>query len=256
MKIIGNILSLPGVYKFTNILNKKIYIGSTYQKKGVIGRLNSHLSLLRRNKHPNKYFQNTYNLYGESVFEFEVILYCSKERCIFFEQKCIDTYKSFCPEYGYNENRLAGNGLFKKHSKETKIKMSQSHNGNKSHMYGKKLSQITRKKISETRHKLNIGKGKNHPLYGKKHSTETKLKISLSRTGIKHTEETKIKMRKNNFHIMKSIERIDSKTGEIKEYLCIQDAIKEGFNRYRILLCCRNLQEQHRGYFWKYINKE
>lgn len=36
--------------------------------------------------------------------------------------------------------------------------------------------------------------GKNHPMYGKSHSEETKLKISNSLLGFKHTDETKKKL--------------------------------------------------------------
>jgi len=82
-----------------------------------------------------------------------------------------------------------------KHSKEIRIKMSES---------GKK-------KIFKSEHKKNLSiakKGKNHPMYGKHHSEETKKKISKSETGKnhhfygkKHTEKTKEKMSQSHIGI-------------------------------------------------------
>lgn len=93
----------------------------------------------------------------------------------------------------------------KKHSEETKKKLSESKKGNKNPMYGKKLSDDHRKKLSEVR------KGKPSPTKGKKYSEETRLNykkgaiirsndpewrnnISRALTGITRSEETKKKM--------------------------------------------------------------
>ena len=53
---------------------------------------------------------------------------------------------------------------------------------------GKKLSEETRKRISE------MNKGENHPFYGKHHTDEAKKKISEAHKGKHHTEDTKKKM--------------------------------------------------------------
>ena len=60
---------------------------------------------------------------------------------------------------------------------------------------GKKLSEETKKKISDTK------KGENHPMFGKHHSEETKMKISEANSGEKNymfgkhlSEETKKKL--------------------------------------------------------------
>lgn len=60
------------------------------------------------------------------------------------------------------------------------------------HNSGKKHSDETKRKMSEAR----IGKygGENHPRYGTPHSEETKQKISNSSNGRKHSDETKQKM--------------------------------------------------------------
>ncbi len=109
----------------------------------------------------------------------------------------------------------------KKHSEETKRKMSEK---TKNRIISKEI----RKKISETRIKKEIAKGKNNPMYGKHHSEKTRQKMSMNRkdtfgennpmygkhhseetkkkwskirTGKKHTEEEKIKMKKNHPHL-------------------------------------------------------
>ena len=54
---------------------------------------------------------------------------------------------------------------------------------------GKKLSEETRKRISE------MNKGENHPMYGKHHSEEAKKKMREANKGKHHSEEAKKKMR-------------------------------------------------------------
>lgn len=58
------------VYKITNIINNKYYIGSTVDFKN---RKRQHLSELKNNKHDNKHLQASFNKYGEEAFSFEVI---------------------------------------------------------------------------------------------------------------------------------------------------------------------------------------
>ena len=70
----------------------------------------------------------------------------------------------------------------KKHSDESKKKMSEAKKG-------KKLSEETRNKMSEA-HK---GKhaGENNSMYGKHHTEESKKKMSEAKKGKHHSEETK-----------------------------------------------------------------
>lgn len=97
----------------------------------------------------------------------------------------------------------------KKHSEESKQKMSKAQKGNNNGMYGKIHSKETKQKIGEgnkgklrseeQKRKISESKkGKNNPMYGKIHSKETKQKIGENNVGMKgkkHSEETKKKMR-------------------------------------------------------------
>lgn len=87
------------------------------------------------------------------------------------------------------KEKLRQANLGKKHSLETRKKMSESRKGKNSPMYGKHLSDETKQKISDAhrgkklskphREKLSKAKsGENNPMYGKHHSEESRRKIS------------------------------------------------------------------------------
>lgn len=52
------------------------------------------------------------------------------------------------------------------------------------------------------------------------------------------------------------IERIDPITGEVKEYNRINDAVREGFGQSNIYKCCNGIVDKHKGYHWRYLDKE
>lgn len=93
---------------------------------------------------------------------------CKRERII---RK--DSYRKFC---------RSCSKIGKKHSKETKEKMSKSRSGKNNSMYGKNHSQETKNKISKANSGENgpcFGRtGDKHPMFGKHLSEETKRKIS------------------------------------------------------------------------------
>lgn len=68
-----------GIYSFKCTRNGKVYIGSSVD---IRKRKDNHLSLLRRNKHYNTYFQNIFNKYGEESLKFSIIEECSRENLL------------------------------------------------------------------------------------------------------------------------------------------------------------------------------
>jgi group I intron endonuclease len=82
-----------GIYCITNIVNNKIYIGSS---KNIYHRLKRHHSELKRGIHTNKYLQNSYLKYGPSNFNVSIIEETLYENLQEKEQNYINTLK---PDY-------------------------------------------------------------------------------------------------------------------------------------------------------------
>jgi len=118
-----------GIYKIENLVDKKVYIGSSIN---VNKRQYKHFWMLRKNIHDNLHLQNSYNIHGESNFTFNVIDICNIKDLIFLENHYINTYKSNDSDFGYN---LAKVNEFRRNTfnDEVKLKLSkynQNKNGN------------------------------------------------------------------------------------------------------------------------------
>lgn len=143
------------IYRITNTINQKIYIGRSvdFQK-----RKNRHLSSMRRNKQDNPYLQNAFNKYGEEAFVFEIVEdNVADDKLVEREQYWLDTTKSYEPEIGYNINALSTDGALpgklnhfygKHHTDEAKAKTGASAQGHKRWL-GKHHTQETKDKMSE-----------------------------------------------------------------------------------------------------------
>jgi hypothetical protein len=189
-----------GIYQIKNTITGKVYVGSAINIKN---RFLDHKQLLKRQKHHSKKLQHSVNKYGIENFVFEIIEECEKDFLIEREQYYINTYESY--EKGYNATPTAGSKLGFKFSEESKKKMRQSQKGlragEKHPLYGKRHSEETKRKISiknsgkkaseETKRKMSKSrKGRTPAMLGKKHSEETKRKISKA-------NEDKLKGEKN-----------------------------------------------------------
>lgn len=166
----------PGIYKITNKVNGKIYIGSSINCRQ---RVYSHVSFLARNKHHNSYLQNAFSKYGIDSFIFEVIasVLDTKDLCK-IEQDFINETECYKRNIGYNLSPTAGNTLGLKQSPETIAKKKGMFTGSKNPFYGKKHSEETRKIISE-KAKLRIRE--KNPFFNKKHNEDTKKKMRNGR---------------------------------------------------------------------------
>lgn len=131
-----------GIYYIKNILNNKVYVGSSVD---IYARWRCHKYMLKNNKHTSKHLQHSWNKYGEKSFEFIVIEFCDVNLLIENEQKHIDNLKSYNDEFGYNLNRYAGTTLGYKHTEASKRLISEAGKRRK----GIKFSEEHKKKISE-----------------------------------------------------------------------------------------------------------
>ena len=140
---------LTGIYKITNTVNEKVYIGSSVN---INIRWRQHLSTLKNNKHHSVKLQNSVNKYGLDNFKFDVIEECAKDMLLQREQYYLELFNSF--NDGYNCSMNSTNP-----------------------MLGRKHSEVTKKLMSK------LNSGKNHPSYGKKHTEEYKRYMKLINTG-------------------------------------------------------------------------
>lgn len=90
---------MVGIYAIKNIVNNKIYIGSSNNIKR---RFIKHKTELRKKKHCNKYLERAFHKYGENEFDFIILELCELENIIEREIYYIQLYKSLEREYGYN----------------------------------------------------------------------------------------------------------------------------------------------------------
>jgi len=152
------------IYKITNILNKKVYIG---QSADPMARWYRH-RYLAKNKKTNQYVHHAINKHGVKNFTFEILEeHIFKNDCDLAEARVIRQYKSQDKKFGYNLRPGGNTRGGWKHSEETKKKMSEdwhkhhtlesikkAHEANR----GRKLSEEHKRKISE-HHKENLHAG-------------------------------------------------------------------------------------------------
>lgn len=132
-------MNRSGIYKLTNTVNGKVYVGSAVN---LGNRKENHYACLRNNKHKNERLQHSWNKHGETSFEFSILEYVEdKNNLIEREQYWMDFYE-VAGDDGYNISPKAGSSLGVKHTAETRKRMSEAN-------IGKKLSAEHCKKISE-----------------------------------------------------------------------------------------------------------
>lgn len=173
-----------GVYRWTNKVNGKTYIGSSIN----LGpRLQQYYGKSLENNQKTSLIYRAILKHGHKNFILEILEYCGKNDNIEREQYYLNLLKP-----SYNILEVAGSPLGRKLSLEVRIQMAKSKLGTthsdetKALMSeiakGRVFTEITRKRLSLARQ-------------GKKLSLETITKISESRLGFKLTPETISKMK-------------------------------------------------------------
>ena len=102
------VIVMVGIYKITNTINNKIYIG---QSINIQERIAEHKRLALNKEFLNKFQYPLYlalNKYGIDNFKFEIIMECSEEQLNYWEQYWIEklnTYINNPNSQGYNLTR-------------------------------------------------------------------------------------------------------------------------------------------------------
>lgn len=161
-----------GIYKITNKLNGKVYIGQSIHIKT---RWRQHITAK-----DDTLLHKSIQKYGAENFSFEILLECPAEMLNDWEKDMIALYDCISPN-GYNLTEGGENTY--QISDEVKLKISNSHKGYK-------FSDEAKRKMSEARKgKTPWNKGKTNV-----YSEETLLKMSELKKGRQLSEETRSKM--------------------------------------------------------------
>lgn len=160
-----------GIYKITNAVNGRVYIGKA---KYVQARWKRHIRELTQNKHHNKHLQADWATYGQSAFSFELIEQCKDNPEILNNREAfwMRAYETYTKGYNILTDKNDFSGL--KHSEETKEKMRQKRNDwYKNHPeYKEKISQLRKEEWSS-------GKRTSKQNQGRVVSNKTKEKLSI-----------------------------------------------------------------------------
>jgi len=167
------------LYRITNQINKKVYIGQTVNDKR---RWGAHKSYAKNPEKTGQYVHRAMAKYGIENFAYEVIVTCrTQDDANEIEDVLIKQYNSRNKDKGYNLNAGGFNG---EHSDETI----------------EKIRQATFQQIAEKGHPaqgtkrtpeqlLNLSKARQeHPV---EYTDEIRQRMSEAHVGLKDSEETK-----------------------------------------------------------------
>lgn len=194
---IGNVECYGIIYKITNLLNNKVYIGQStrgfkrrycHEGNGVERVFKYYKSRKKTNKHYNDHLLKSITKYGFEAFEVIEIydIAFSQVELDIKEKTYIKLFNSHIRKYGYNFTEGGGNG----------------------------------KRSIETRHKLSEARK------GYRWSEEEKIRMSKQRKGISHynnkTDEEKAIWRKN-MSLAKLGKHLREKNANAKKVVCLND---------------------------------
>lgn len=254
------------VYRHTSP-SGKMYVGITGQS------VETRWGEGRGYKH-NEYFTRAIQKYGWNNIQHEILLEgLTKEEAGLAEKIFIGYWDLTNPNNGYNlksggfddisysisvTDKMSKSRKGRRHSEETKRKMSEAQRSEKNHMYGKY--------------------GELNPMYGRKHSEESKRRMSINSKGTTHTPEFKKKrserysgegnpmygkkhtpesIAKNSMNQpnRRMVEQINKETGEVIQ---VFNSIAEASRATtafapNIGACCRGLKRSAGGYAWRFV---
>jgi len=238
------------IYKIINIINNKVYVGSS---KNINKRKSRHFCDLRDNKHSNKHLQNSYNKYGKNNFKFEIIEYIDNEnKLLEREQYWIDKLNVCDKNFGYNISKIAGSNLGNKHSEETKQRISKTQCGRLFLIFKIDGTYIGESyNLSETARKYDLDVRNIHCLL-KENIPRNYVKEYIFIYKDKFTEEKlqqKMKVANKSFNMYKLDGTFIDNFKKQHECARIYNLRPNCINT-----CLHGKQKYHKGYIFKYVS--
>lgn len=190
-----------GVYLLHNPETDQAYVGSS---QDIEERRKIHLGFLKRGNHPNGRLQAAYNV--NPNFEFVGLVLGDREASFDYEQSVIDDLRGYkgllnisrdarycsVPFTDETKRKISESNMGKKHTDQAKAKIGAASRGNTyalgvkhSPEFGAKVSERLMGHATSAETRAKIGKANT----GKVHTEETKLAISLKKTGVKQDPE-------------------------------------------------------------------
>lgn len=138
------------VYRLVNTRTQQCYIGSS---RRVRKRVAEHFRLLRHGIHPNPKLQKSFEEYGEEAFSWDVEVVCEDPDELGVIEECfLSEEASFQTPVFFNISHTAKEPMKgRKHSEETKARISESKKKNMSYVkndaYRQKISELSRERM-------------------------------------------------------------------------------------------------------------
>lgn len=241
------------IYKATNLINNKIYIGQTVNTLSI-----------RRSQHERSHeygrktaFSNAIKKYGKENFKWEIIYEAdSIEKLNEKETFYIEYYKSLVTENGYNLKGGGGNDFL---TKEVKEKIGNAQIGKKNHMYGKTgVLNHSSKRVKNITSNMVFGSASEAARYdstnfshvcavcrGERGSTKGNVYRYLDENDniIEHENPAYIKAKK--------VKNID--TGEVFGNVTIAEFHYQGYKSGNLSKACHGKNKTFAGFKWEYI---
>lgn len=236
------------IYKITNLLNNKLYIGQTTQE--LKKRWNDHK---KRGAKSCPALKAAIGKYGKENFKIEEIDNASTiEELNIKEEYWIKFYNTIAPN-GYN---LTSGGNSKLATEETKRKMSQNYEDNIE--LWEKVSEASKKNWRNPVYRKNISEKRQKTWKNKQYRKKMSKLRKLSHKNNPNMENARNALRKLAETRKKPIYMCDLNNNILKEYNSTTDAIYENshlkLQQSQISACCRGIAKTHRKLKWRFKN--